>query len=186
MNTNSRALRFVRRSWDTVALALAIAAFLATSLPLSRIAAWIPRIVLLVTLALIFVQLVREAREQFGNTREPTRPAMPVSSAGSRESTRQDIAVSKEDADTASSLLTRSTPPAVAVLWVLGLLLSVLLLGTTIGSTLFCFAYLRWHAREALMTSGIFALGLGASVQLAFGAILKAELYRGWLWQLAQ
>ena len=80
----------------------------------------------------------------------------------------------------------RMTSPVVAVLWVAGLLLSVLMLGAAAGCAVHAFAYLRWHARASSLSSGIFALALGASVQLAFSTLLHVDLYRGWLWNAAQ
>ena len=158
MTDRSRTLRFLRRSWDTVGLALVVAGALAASLPLSRIAGWIPRTVLLVTLALVAVQLMIEFRE-VGPARggpEPTRlPPM------------------------------RPTGPIVVVLWVAGLMLAVLMFGTVIGGALFCLAYLRLHAQEPWHTSSAVALLLAIALYLIFGLLLQAQLHPGWLLELA-
>ncbi len=65
-------------------------------------------------------------------------------------------------------------------------MLAVLLFGNVIGNSLFCLAYLRWHAHEPWPTSSFIAVSLGASVQLIFGLLLRAQLHTGWLWHLAQ
>ncbi len=150
-----RARRVLRRNWDTISLAAAVSGLLAATLPLSRIAASIPRAVLSLTLALIVVQLLREIREPLGDAPEAAAvPSLPI----------------------------RGVAPAVAVLWTGGLLSAVLLLGTAAGIILFSFAYLRWHAGETRVVSFVFALMLGVGVQILFGTLLHAVLYPGWLW----
>jgi hypothetical protein len=159
MAASQRASRVLRRNWDTIGLAAAVAGLLAASLPLSPIAASIPRGVLSITLALIVIQLLREIREPLTDA-PATRPA--------------------------ASPPIRGVAPVVAVLWMSGLLLAVLLLGTVAGILLFSFAYLRWHVGESRVASLTFALVLGAGVQLVFGTLLHAVLYPGWLWTVVR
>ena len=160
------ALQFLRRSWDTVTLSIAVLSCLLASMALSRTAAWIPRIVLGITLVLLAAQLVREARELLVIRRTQGR-------RGTQPASLQ--------RDTAAAA-TRASSPAAAVLWVCALLPSVVLLGAATGSALYSFAYLRWHAGAAKSSSAAFALVLGLCLQLAFTGILHVELYRGWLW----
>ncbi len=157
MTTRSRTLRFLRRSWDTIAVGLLVSGSLAASLGLSHVAAWIPRMVLMITLALIIIQLVMEFREVGPVTDSPQRFRLPQ---------------------------LRPTGPVVVVSWIAGLMLAVLVFGTVLGSVAFGVAYLRWHAGESWLTSGVVALLLGLSVQLIFGLLLRAELHSGWLLDL--
>lgn len=150
--------RFVRPRLGTIGLALAVAVLLAASFGLSRIAGWIPRAVLSVTLVLIFIQFGIEMRE--GKNVAP--PARPGPGAEARVG---------------------SATPAVATAWIGVALLAVLVFGTAAGSALFAAAYLRWHARESWATCGVFALALGAFLQLLFGELMRATLYAGWLRQ---
>jgi hypothetical protein len=153
----SRPLRFLRRSWDTVTLSLLVSGWLVASLGLSQVAAWIPRMVLLITLGLLIVQLAVEFREVGPENDELRPPGLPP---------------------------LRPTGPVVVVTWIAGLMFAVLLLGTVPGSMAFGLAYLRLHARESWLTSGAVALLLGASVQLIFGVLLRAQLHSGWLLNL--
>lgn len=178
--------RFLHRSWGTISLAVVVSGFLAASLPLSRIAGWIPRAVLSVTLVLIVVQLALEIRERLRNAPDTSRSALPDSSTAADGAIDPGAGVAHGDPEPVPSLPVRSVTPGQAVLWLSGLLLAVLLLGTTIGSSLFCLSYMRWHARESWAISSAFALGLGASVQLIFGALLQATLHPGWLWPLVR
>jgi hypothetical protein len=166
MTATAGARRFPRPSAGTLGLALVVAGLLAASLSLSRIAGWIPRGVLSLTLALLVVQIALEIREQLRNA-----PAAPPPGA---------------NAATATTTPASAATPGEALLWMGGLLLAVLLLGTTAGTTLFAFAYLRWYAGESWPTSGVFALVLGVCIQLVFGLLLQATLYPGWLWQFTR
>jgi len=156
--------RLARRSGVTLALALVVVGLLAASYSLSRIAGWIPRSALAVTLVLIVIQLGLDVRERMRDARSTPPPGLHT--------------------DTVTLLRLVSVTEAVAILWVGGVLLALLLLGMTAGSALFAFAFLRVYAGENWRTSGIFALGLAGSVQLVFGTVLQANLYPGWLWQL--
>ncbi len=82
MTPRATPLRFLRRSWDTVVVALAVATLLAMSISLSRIAGWIPRLVLAITFALVVLQLGhRVSRTRAGagwdaaGSSRPMRPA---------------------------------------------------------------------------------------------------------------
>jgi hypothetical protein len=90
------------------------------------------------------------------------------------------------DPGTATRLRVGSNTEAVAILWVGGALLALLLFGMTAGSALFAFAFLRGYAGESWRSSGVFALALAACLQLVFGTVLQATLYPGWLWQFAR
>jgi hypothetical protein len=79
----------------------------------------------------------------------------------------------------------RPTGPIVVVLWVVGLALAVLGLGTVVGSAVFCLAYLRVHARESWASSVAVALTLSVVVYLVFDVLLGAQLHRGWLSAIA-
>ncbi len=159
MKSQSRPLRFLRRSWDTVALALVVTGALAASLPLSRIAGAIPRAVLLVTLALVSIQLTIEFREVGPAGTEPKQSRLPPM---------------------------RPTGPLVVALWVAGLMLAVLAFGTIVGSALFCATYLRIHARESWPSSAAVALTLAVVVYLVFAVLLRAQLHQGWLTGFAE
>ena len=164
MTGPSRLRHVLRRSWDTISLAVLVSALLAASAPLGRVAASIPRGVLSVTLVLIGIQLLIEIRASSHAATGGAAPALapvPVPAVS-------------------------ATTPGLAALWLVGLLTAVLLLGTTLGSRVFSFAYLRWHAGARFPTSIGLALGIGASVQLIFGLLLQATLYPGWLWHLVR
>ena len=158
--------RHARRSGVTLGLALVVVGLLAASDSLSRIAGWIPRSVLVVTLVLIVIQLGLDVRRRMRDMRS-TPPAGLSPGA-------------------ATLLRLGSVTEAVAILWVGGAFLAILLFGMTAGSALFAFAFLRGYAGENWRSSGVFALALGACLQLVFGTVLQATLYPGWLWQFAR
>lgn len=174
MNRRSAVLQFLRRSWDTVTLAGLLTAFLIASLSLGRGAAWIPRIVLVIALALTIVQLVIEARAQFGRPRRDV-SRLPLAEAPT--------VVADQGAQARSA---RSTHPVEAAIWIIGLMLAMLLFGTSPGSALFCLAYLRWHAHEEWLPSIALAALLGVGIQLVFGVLMNARLHGGLLWSIAQ
>jgi len=142
--------RIYRNSWTTVALIVVTSVFLWSSLGLSRVSAWIPRLILSGTLVLLLLQLAKE----FAGTKQAVL-SMPVS-----EQTGM------------NSML-----PALA--WIGTTLLSVWLFGMSMGAALFCLAYLRFHAGERWPISVAFALGLGLGVQLLFGTFMQITLYQG-------
>lgn len=156
--------RHTQLSVSTLGLALVVAGLLAASFSLSRIAGWIPRSVLTVMLGLIVIQLGLEIRGRMRSAR----PAPAVRPA----------------AGPAPPLPARSVTATVAVLWLAGALLALLLLGMTVGSALFAFAFLRRHAGESWRSSSLFALAFGAGLQLVFGVILQAQIYPGWLYSI--
>jgi hypothetical protein len=157
--------RHTRLSVSTLGLALVAAALLASSFSLSRIAAWIPRTVLAVVLALLVIQLGIEVR---GRMRAVPSAPVPGSTGGAPRAPGA------------------SVTPTVAILWLGGALLAVLLLGVTIGSALFTVAFLRGHAGDGWRSSGTFALALGAGLELFFAQLLQVQLYPGWLGQMVQ
>ena len=156
MTGASRALRFVRRSWDTLAIFGGVLACLWAAAPLGRVAGWIPRGVLWITLTLVAAQLVIEYREIGPETDPWRRDKLPPLRRGG---------------------------PMVVVGWVLGLMAAVTMFGTVAGSASFCAAYLRVHARETWRASVGTGVVLAACVWLVFGWLLQAELHAGWLWR---
>jgi hypothetical protein len=157
------AWRLARRSVVTLGLSLVVVAMLVASYSLSPIAGWIPRIVLVVTLALLVIQLGIDVRGRLRNP--PSTPGV------GRNSVR------------ATALRVASAAEAVAVLWAAGALMALLLFGMIAGSAVFAFAFLRGYAGERWLGSAVFALALAAGLQLVFGTVLNATLYSGWLWQ---
>jgi uncharacterized membrane protein YtjA (UPF0391 family) len=135
---------------------VALVACLWAAAPLSRVAAWIPRVVSVITLALVVVQLAVEYRE-IGPATDPWR----------RDSLPR----------------LRRGGPLVVIGWVCGLMLAVVLLGTVAGSATFCTCYLRVHARESWRASAGVGIVLGACVWLVFAWLLAADLHAGWLWR---
>jgi len=156
--------QLARRSVVTLGLSLVVVGMLAASYSLSRIAGWIPRIVLAVTLGLLVIQLVIDVRGRMRNS-----PSIPGTGRNSGRATALKVASAAE---------------AAAVLWAAGALVSLLFFGLIAGSAVFAFAFLRGYARENWRSSAIFALALAACLQLVFGTLLQATLYPGWLWQL--
>lgn len=157
--------RQARQSVVVLGLALVAVGLLSVSYSLSRVAGWIPRAVLVVTLGLIVIQLGLDVRERMGTGPSTVPPG-----------------VKPPD-----STLPRfgSLTEAMAVLWVGGALLALLLFGMTAGSALFACMFLRGYAGESWSKSAGFALALAACVQLLFGLALQATLYPGWIWQFA-
>lgn len=157
--------RLARQSGVVLGLALVAVALLSASYSLSRVAGWIPRSVLAVTLGLIVIQLGLDVRERMRVAPSTAPQAM--------------------NPGEPASLRLGSLTEAVAVLWVAGALLALLLFGMTAGSALFACMFLRVYAGESWWSSAGFALALAACVQLLFGLVLQATLYPGWLWQFA-
>jgi len=129
-------------------------AMLGSTPGLSRVSGWIPQAVLAATLALLLLQFVLDWRA----AGEPVAPA-----GDSGERRRREWA---------------------AAAWIGSLLLAAWLVGVVVGGTLFCFAWLRWHAGERLRFSAVFAAVLGLALWLVFGVLLRAELYAGLLWRV--
>jgi len=139
-----------RDSWMTVALIVITSLFLWSSLGLGRVSAWIPQVILSSTLVFLFLQLAKEF-------------------AGRKKAVLS-MAASEESGET-------SMLPALA--WIGAMLLAVWLSGVTIGATLFCLGYLRWHAGERWPICLVFGLSLGLGVQLFFGTFMQITLYQG-------
>ena len=146
-----RAARRLRASGLTLLFSALSMLLLAMSLQLSRAAGAVPRIVLVVTLALLLCELVVEWRG--------TRSAPPGESGNERPERRR-----------------RATAGAA---WIGGLLLAIWVLGVTVGSFLFCTTWLRWHAREGWSLSLGVAFGFSFVTWLVFSAALGVELYPG-------
>jgi hypothetical protein len=125
-----------------------------STLGLSRVSGWIPQVVLAATLVLLLLQFVLDWRAA----------SQPVAQAGDPGGTRR--------------------RGWAAVVWVASLLLATWLLGVVLGGTLFCFAWLRWHAGERRRLCALFAAVLGLALWLVFGVLLRAELYPGLLWRV--
>lgn len=156
--------RHTMLSVSTLGLVLVAAALMASSLSLSRIAAWIPRTVLTVVLVLLVIQLGLEVRGRMTAVRAASDAS---SNAGNSRAPGAGVS------------------PTIAILWLGGALLAVLLLGVTAGSCMFTVAFLRGHAGDGWRSSAMFALGLGVSLELVFGRLLQVQLYSGWLGQVA-
>lgn len=159
--------RFLRRRWDTLLLALAGVALLVAASSLSRIAASVPRTVIVITLALVVAQLALPVRSRPRTAKDTSQDAIAM--------VRPDEIDVPREAVTPPSTL--ATAPAIAILWVLGMFVAMASLGSTLGAAFFSLAYLRWHARETWLVSVAYAVFFGASVQLLFGA-LGAGMWR--------
>lgn len=148
-------LRTVSGSGLTLLFIALVVLMLAAALGLSRVSAWIPLIVLSLTLALLLWQLAAELlarRGGFGSA--PARRE----GAGPDARGRRALAV---------------------IAWIGLLLLLSWLAGVVAGTTLFSIAWLRWHARERWPASLAQAAGLGLALWLVFGRILGSGLYPG-------
>lgn len=154
----------IERSLLTIAFVVLTAGCLLASLQLSPSSAWIAQVVLTVTLLLLLLQLAVEQLPLRG-------------SRGSGDAEAQAGTGSRDSATRNGSLL-----PALA--WIAALPFAVWLLGTALGSSLFCLAWLRWHSGERWAFSCIFSLLLGVGVQLLFGVLLRADLGWGVLFRL--
>ena len=143
-------LRFsFKKSWMTMALIVISCVFLWSSFGLSRVSAWIPQLVMGIGLVFLLLQLASEVLTQ-----------------------KQAGPSAKSPAEAANSV------PS-ALMWIGLMLVSVWLLGITIGAAWFCLAYLRWHAHERWPLCIGFALSLGVGVQLFFDLLMQTSLYRG-------
>lgn len=161
MSRGNLAWQQIRRSVATLGLAAVTGGLLAASWSLGPTAGWIPRLVLMLLLALLAVQLVLEVRERMNR---PARAAQPAGKP--------------------LAPVTQGASETGALLWLGGALLAVLALGTSAGSAVYALAYLRVRGAESWLHSAGYALALGATLELVFGGLLQAELYRGWLGQL--
>jgi hypothetical protein len=150
-------------------------------LPLSRTAAWIPRIVLTITLTLTLVQLVREARELSAIARSELRRGGSTLRQTPAGAMRRPMLPSRAPTQM------RTISAFVAVMWIAGALISVLIFRRRRGQhALRRLHYLHGHGRASWLSSATFSLVLGACLQLAFSSVLHVELYRGWLWNTLQ
>ncbi|HLF32186.1 MAG TPA: hypothetical protein VI566_14320 [Xanthomonadales bacterium] len=138
-------------------------AFLATaslmlwvSFDLSRTSAWIPQLVLAFTVMLLLLQL---SAELLAARAAPTGGETPAAGG-------------------------RGARVVHALAWISLLMLASWLLGTALGSALFCFAWLRWHAGDRWLVSLAIAGGLGLVLWLLFVVLFGVGLYAGVLWPL--
>lgn len=141
--------------WLTLVLVVLTGAMLWASVGLSRVSGWIPQIVLTATLILLSWQAVRDWLAARGAAAEPAGPEPPA----------------------------RRAREWAAVGWIAALLLAAWGLGVVAGCTLFCLAWLRWHARERWPACLAFAAGLGLALWLIFALLLGAALHPGLLWR---
>ena len=141
----------LQKSGMTIVLIAICCLFLWSSFGLSRVSAWIPQWVLCISLVFLILQLASEISSQKPPSSPAESPGMGTYSMFS------------------------------ALMWIGMMLVLVWLLGITIGAALFCFSYLRWHARERWSLCIWFALALGWGVYLFFEALMQMTLYRGML-----
>lgn len=134
----------------TVLLILLTGIFLWSSFGIGRVSAWIPQWILAFTLFILALQLVRELREK-----KPGHAAVSSSAGGAP-----------------GGLL-----PALFML--AAILLAVWLFGVALGAALFCLLYLRWYGGDQWRVSLALALALGFGIQVLFGELMQAGLYRG-------
>lgn len=138
-------------SWLTILFTLWILLMLWASVGLSNASAWIPRLVLSATLVCLLLQLAQDFRA--------ARARLPL--------------VQTEVTDI------RRGRTMAAIAWLVLLLLLTRLLGIAPASTLFCLAWLRWHAGEGWRTSLVMSAGLGLALWILFSVLLGVGLYSG-------
>jgi hypothetical protein len=153
-------MRALTRFGLTGAFASLVAAMLWAAFGLSQTSGWIPRAVLAATLAFLLLQLALDWRSS--------------RSAGN--------GAGGEPGRGAEGPSHRSVREWVALAWIGCLLLATWLLGVVFSGTLFCFAWLRWHAGERWAYSAAFAAVLGLALWLVFSLLLRADVYAGLLW----
>ncbi len=141
-------------SWLTLVFTAWVLLMLWASFGLSSASAWIPQLVLSVTLICLLLQLANELWT--ARTELPPTQALPVNGLRGRT--------------------------VAAIAWLTLLLLLTWLLGIVLASTLFCLAWLRWHAGENWPVSLILSAGLGLGQWVFFSVLLDANLYSGIPW----
>jgi hypothetical protein len=138
-------------SWLTLLFTTLVLLMLWASSGLSKTSAWIPRLVLCVTLVCLLLQLAWELKSAwtgFPETREPE----------------------------ANGLHGRILA---AFAWLVSLLLLTWLFGIAPASAFFCLGWMRWHAGENWMVSLVFSAGLGLALWVIFSVLLAVDLYPG-------
>jgi hypothetical protein len=141
-------------SWLTLVFTTGAALALWASFSLSRASAWIPQCVLTITLLLLLLQFCSELWAAHAATSKTVEHFTPG----------------------------RFGRVSVALAWIGILMLATWMFGVTLGSALFCSAWLRWHAREAWSLSLAIAAGLGLVLWLLFSVLFGVGLYQGALW----
>jgi len=143
------------RNYRGILLTLFFAAFvtflLVDTFELSKIAGWIPRLVLSITLLLLLIQLFLDVRRRVYGPAPDTapNPGPEIASMG----------------------------PAVA--WITALAPLLWLFGISVGAAIFCLGFMRWNAGESWRFSTAFAVGLGFTLQIIFTHVLQLTLYSG-------
>jgi len=135
-----------------------VMAMLWASTGLSRASAWMPQLVLGFTLLLLVLQLYRDFR------------------------TSSFPGVAEADGEQAGKPGSGAGRLLGALGWFLLLLLLIVLCGVAVGGALFCAAWLRWHARENRLFSGLVAACLGLAMWGLFVVLLGLGLYPGVVW----
>lgn len=141
----------VMNSWLTLLFIAWVLVMLWSAEGMGRVSAWIPRLVLYATLFFLLGQLVIELRASW---------VLPADAPGTGTEGR-----------------VRRTVAATG--WLLLLLLATWLLGVVAASTLFCLAWLRWHAGENWPMSLVVATALGLALWAVFSTIPGSSLYSG-------
>lgn len=145
-------------AWLTLAFTVLVSLMLWSSFDLSRAAAWIPRIILGFTLAVLLLRLALEIGRAPGQEPVEARGKAPVINSGS------------------------AVHATAAIGWISLLLLAAWLFGVAPGSALFCAIWLRLHARESWGLSLLVAGTTGAVLWLLFAVLPGSALYSGILW----
>jgi len=85
----------------------------------------------------------------------------------------------RADPRPAEDLSGRGARERAAVAWILALLFGSWLAGVVAGSSLFCLAWMRWHARERWPLALGLAVAVGGLLWLVFGRLPGPGLYPG-------
>lgn len=148
--------------WLTLAFATLTSLMLWSAGDLSHASAWIPRIVLGSTLAVLVLRLVAETGFEAGGKRPERQVTAPVAAPAARSG--------------------NGVRAVAAIAWMSLLLASAWLFGVALGSAMFCAAWLYWHARESLGLSLAAAGAAGGALWLLFALLPGSALYAGILW----
>ena len=152
-------IKMAQKAWLTLVLTIITLWFLQESIGLSRVASFIPRVMLALTLFLLIVQLVLDLK-------------------GSGVFSSHVAEASDIKAGTSIPAVQR-TPAWLVILWITVLPAAIWLLGVVAGGSLFCLVFMKWYASETWKFSLAFSIILGLAVQLVFSVILKITLYGG-------
>lgn len=144
----------------TLLLMVLVGALTVAASRLSRIAGWIPLVVLGVTLVLLLIQGTFELRQ-----------------SRSERTTADHAAGTDRRVPSAGT----ATSVSAAVAWMVALLALIIVLGSAVGSAVFGLGFLRWHARASWTSATVFAGLLGVTLYVSFEWILRTTLHPGWL-----